>query len=291
MTAFAIESGPRTNWFDGVNIADKSLAATLELIYLRPLLSSFPTSHKTALDIGAHRGEVTAELLSHGFRVLAVEPQEFLAEHLKTRFAAEVERGRLLVQRCAASDRVGTADLFVGSASTVSSLESEWTTTAFPNEFRSPRRVRVPLCTAGELLARRGWVTPGFLKIDVEGHELPALNGLFNHPAAGAAIAPPAVLMFEANHCFPDRAEACLDVLRSRGYRTFDLFIRVGIDPISACRAENVGGLPGIWHDAAESDFYANFIAYQDGLPVELGAGEPSEFVRQYDARKAGARR
>ncbi len=279
----------RPDWFNGVAINDKTLAATLELIYLRPLLTALPRSHKTALDVGAHRGEVTGELLNNGFRVLAVEPQDFLADHLQSRFAAEVARGRLHIQRCAASDRVGKSQLFVGSASTVSSLEEEWTTVAFPAEFRSPRRVVVPLCTAGELLARRGWVTVGFAKVDVEGHELPALQGLFNHPAAaGATASPPAVVMFEANHCFPDRAEACLDLLRSKGYRTFDLFVRRGIDPIAGERSTQPG-LPPAWRGCGVQNFYANLIAYHDKSPVKPNEIDPAEFVRAYNDCKAAA--
>src|SRR5215218_839353 len=80
-------------WLGGVDLADPALAATLELLYLRPFLGSLPSDQRVALDVGAHRGHVTAELLGLRFRVLAVEPQDFLADHLNKRFATEVADG------------------------------------------------------------------------------------------------------------------------------------------------------------------------------------------------------
>src|SRR5947207_599073 len=73
-------------WLDGINLADPALAATLELLYLRPFLAALPPDQRAAVDVGAHRGHVAAELLDLDFRVLAVEPQNFLADHLTKRF-------------------------------------------------------------------------------------------------------------------------------------------------------------------------------------------------------------
>jgi FkbM family methyltransferase len=290
MTRLAVNENTKSSkWFTGVNLADKSLAATLELIYLRPVLARMPDSRRTALDVGAHKGEVTANLLDLSYRVLAVEPQEFLADRLQTRFAKEITRGQMHLQRCAASDHIGTSHLIVGSASTVSSLESEWTTIAFPEEFRTPRKVPVKLITAGELLARLGWVTLGFAKVDVEGHELPALRGLYNHPSASSPTAsPPCVVMFEANHCFPDRAQECLGLLWARGYRMFDIFIRWGIDPIAGERF-NTSDLPRVWHSCGKSNFYANIIAYHEESPVFPSAIDPTQFVVEYEQLKGEA--
>lgn len=275
-----------SKWFNGVDLADKTLAATLELIYLRPLLARMPDSRRTAIDIGAHKGEVTANLLGLSYRVLAVEPQEFLADGLQARFSKEMSRGQMHLQRCAASDRVGTANLIVGSASTVCSLESQWTTVAFPEQFRAPRTVPVKLNTAGELLARLGWVTLGFAKIDVEGHELPAMRGLFNHPSASAPTSsPPCMVMFEANQCFPDRAEQCLALLWEQGYRTFDIFIRWGIDPIAGERFTSCE-LPRAWREG-RANFYANIIAYHQDSPAAPQAIDPAQFVAEYERLKA----
>jgi hypothetical protein len=147
----------------------------------------------------------------------------------------------------------------------------------------------VRLCTAGELVARLGWVTPGFAKVDVEGHELPALRGLLNHPSALSPItSPPAVVMFEANHCFPERAVACLELLASAGYRTFDLFVRWGIDPIAGERFTDPA-LPRTWHECGKQNFYANIIAYHEHSPGTPDVLDPAAFVAEYQRCKGEA--
>src|SRR6187551_647752 len=58
-----------------INVNDPALAATLEVLYLRPLLESLPEKWRNAIDVGAHRGDVTEALATLGYRVLALEPQ------------------------------------------------------------------------------------------------------------------------------------------------------------------------------------------------------------------------
>lgn len=266
-----------------LRIGDPVLAATLELVYLRPFFQQLPADGRSAIDIGAHRGEVTAELLSQGFRVIAVEPQSWLADRLQQRFAAEMSQGRFALERCAASDRRGTAILHVGSASTISSLEEEWTTVAFPEFFQTPTRVEVPLVPAGALLQRHGVTQASFAKIDVEGHELPALRGLL-----GGAIAtePPAAIMFEASHAFPEQAEGCLKYLASQGYTRFDLFVRWGVDPVAAKRSTSPE-LPDAWRACDGRNFYANFVAYHEDAATAADGCDPVAFVRHYQVLKS----
>ncbi|QOV89433.1 FkbM family methyltransferase [Humisphaera borealis] len=266
-----------------LRIGDPVLAATLELVYLRPFFESLPAEKRSAVDIGAHRGEVTGELLAQGFRVIAVEPQGWLADRLSQRFAAEIESGQFVLERCAASDKQGTAILHVGSASTISSLEEDWTTVAFPEFFQSPTRVEVPLLPAGELMRRHGMKHASFAKIDVEGHELPALRGLL---AGAIAAEPPAAIMFEASHAFPEQAEACLKFLASNGYTKFDLFIRWGVDPVAAERSLSAE-LPDAWRACEGRNFYANFVAYHASASTIAENSDPIAFIRQYQMLKS----
>ena len=116
-------------------------ATTMEVQYLRPMLEQLPPLWRTAVDVGAHRGDVTAYLAAMRFRVLAVEPHPQMADRLERRFADLIPPGIVRVARCAASERDGEeADLFVGSATTVSSLEEDWTTRGFPEEFANRQR-------------------------------------------------------------------------------------------------------------------------------------------------------
>src|ERR1700678_1793650 len=113
-----------------------SLAA-LEVDYLSAVLESLPDNLKFALDVGAHNGDVTAALADLGFKVLAVEPQDYMADRFARRHADRMARGTIRLARCAASDRRGEADLIIGSASTLSTLEPLWTSRGFPEEFRT----------------------------------------------------------------------------------------------------------------------------------------------------------
>jgi FkbM family methyltransferase len=268
MTALA--TGPSSS-----TSADAS-ASALEVGYLRPVLEALPPAWKFALDVGAHKGEVTAALADLGFKVLAIEPQDYMADRFARRHAERMEAGMIRLARCAASDHRGEADLIIGSASTLSTLEPDWTSRGFPEEFHTRRSVRVPLLPLSDLLRKEEFGPVGFAKIDVEGHELPALRGLF-----GPAVTPPRMVMFEACQRFETEAEDCLAFLTAQGYRTFDIFIRIGPDPVAAERFTRAS-LPAVWH-ACERFFYANIIAYHESFVPAVELPDPVQFVRDYE--------
>ena len=261
-------------------------ATTLEARYLRPMLEGLPSQWRTALDVGAHRGDLTAYLAALGFRVLAVEPHPGMADRLEQRFAGQMAEGVVRVARCAASERSGEADLFVGSATTVSSLEEEWTTCGFPEEFARRQTVRVPLRRVDELVQGFTGERLGFLKVDVEGHEYPVLRGCFSR----GLISRPAVVMFEAFSRFPDAAEQCLSYLAGQGYGAFDIFVRVGHD---LCEIERFRqpGLPEAWRQRQGSLFYANVIAYHPAASNSIALPDPAEFYHGYWRERAAAQR
>src|SRR4051794_18263321 len=100
---------------DSMSLDRQAEATTLEVQYLRPMLEALPPLWRTAVDVGAHRGDITAALTAMRFRVLAVEPHPVMAERLEQRFAQLIEQNAVRVARCAASERSGEeADLYVG---------------------------------------------------------------------------------------------------------------------------------------------------------------------------------
>jgi FkbM family methyltransferase len=268
---------------DIINLTDPTLAATLEIHYLRETLRALRDERDSAVDVGAHRGDVTAALIDLGYRVMAVEPQPALARRLAERFRSLLDLDLLHIERCAASNRRGVGTLILGSASTVSTLERDWTSVAFPEEFRAPERMDVPLHPIAELALAAGFARPAFVKVDVEGHELPALQGLLQEAISND---PPPLIMFEANQRFPDAARECLALLGAHGYNRFDIFIREGIAPIAAERFSGAQ-LPAAWLACNERYFYANVIAYHGSVDARVIPPSPVLFVESYQLEAA----
>jgi FkbM family methyltransferase len=269
-----------------INLTDPTLAATLELVYLSLTLESLRHKRGTAIDVGAHRGDVTAALSDMGFRVLAVEPQPTMTRRLADRFRALLDLDLLHIERCAASNRRGVGTMYLGSASTVNTLERDWTRVAFPEEFRSPEKIDVPLYTIAELAEAAGFERPAFVKIDVEGHELPALQGLFR---ATLANEPPPVIMFEANQRFPDAVRQCLALLDATGYGQFDIFIREGIAPIAAERFGRSAPSPGTPGEGwGEGDFERSASGCAKSPSPLPSPGVPGEGDSAAQVRESG---
>jgi len=123
---------------------------------------------RIAVDIGANVGMVTYLLRRYASKVLAVEPNPALAERLRVAFPGpEVE-----VLPYAMSDTSGYAELIIPN---VDGQELTGRSSLEPtaNGDLATRRIVVPRRTL-DALSLRG---VGFVKVDVEGHELKVLHG------------------------------------------------------------------------------------------------------------------
>ncbi len=144
-------------------------------------------------DIGANVGLRTSVFLDLGARVIAVEPQRESAEQIDP---------RATVILAGVGSQTGFATLLVCDEPACSTFSPQFIAdlngSGLLTYHWDEKRV-VPIVTLDDLIERYG--LPAFCKIDVEGYELPVLQGLTHALDA---------LSFEAHAAQPEKWQACL---------------------------------------------------------------------------------
>jgi FkbM family methyltransferase len=128
-------------------------------------------------DIGCNNGDDTDFYLRKGFKVVAVDADHSLCQQVAQRFSSEVAEGRLKVVHGLIGD--GSS----GMAAFYLFDECSGWNTADP-EFKArleaaghvARKVEMPVVTVADLMREHG--VPYYMKVDIEGHDLVAVQGL-----------------------------------------------------------------------------------------------------------------
>ncbi|MGW0431788.1 FkbM family methyltransferase [Micromonospora sp. NPDC003197] len=183
-------------------LPERFVAAAIRGVYPRvepelARIADFVPSGGTAIDVGAWYGPWTARLRRRAESVVAVEPNATLARCVRAAFP------QVRVVEAVASDHAGEAQLFLppaGPAVGTSSLE-----------YGDGEPVTVPRVTIDGL----GLTQVRFIKLDVEGHELPALRG-----AAETIQRDGPVLLVEVEERIQP-IEPIVELLQGWGYRGF----------------------------------------------------------------------
>lgn len=123
-----------------------------------------------AYDIGMHNGDDTDYYLRKGYDVVAVEANPDLCRQVAERFATEVRSGRLKIMNVAISDSAGELDFYFHNR------ESEWGTIVRPQDLTDWTKASVKTLPITEIVDRNCDID--FIKIDIEGADLLALNSL-----------------------------------------------------------------------------------------------------------------
>ena len=165
------------------------------------------------VDVGANNGDDSNFYLAKGFSVIAIEADPELAAALRERFAAPIEAHRCVVKNVAISEIQGPITFFKNEFSEWSSIRRDSKAT----QRHSHQEITVPGDTLSAILGSLPAIH--YLKIDIEGGELPAVASL-------KGIAERVrYLSFEIN---PDW-EQILELVDGYGFERFKL-IRQGRD-------------------------------------------------------------
>ena len=170
------------------------------------LVPRFLERTKLAVDVGADVGLYTSILAPRSALTVAIEPNPNSARYLRS-----LRLSRCQVIDAAASNENGEAVLRVPQMDDTEfkALGSVSAQNAVSSQTVIPYRVRT--LTLDTLLANRS-APVGFIKIDVEGHELAVLKG------ADAVIQDRPTLMIEIEYRHGADAEEVFTFLHERGY-------------------------------------------------------------------------
>ncbi len=217
------------------------------------------------VDVGSHVGSFTKLFLERGFKVLSIEPQEPEITRQARELDAHRKAGQLFLEHVACSSQDGTATLYVGSVTVLSTLEPRWHQKTKPGAS-SGRAVEVPTVRLSELIrhyAEHGLAAQA-VKIDAEGHDYQVLLGLFDGLETSRY---PRIVMFEfQTHPVEEQPlRDCLSVLAQHGFRQIKFTIRHGQrllhDSPWIDRIENIHAWDGPQGDIPAGYRYGNVLA------------------------------
>lgn len=225
---------------------DRSHAPAMDRLY-----GQFVRRGDLVFDVGAHVGDRVASFRRLGASVVAVEPQPAFARLLRLIYGW---RRDVVIEALAVGRETGTVRIMINPNNpTVSTASEEFVSAAQDapgwETQRWTRSLVVPVTTLDALIARHG--LPSFIKIDVEGFEAEALQGLSQ---------PVKALSFEFTTIQRTIALACIDRCVALGLTRFKAALGESqsfVQPDWIDKVAIVRWLTDLPHDANSGDIYA----------------------------------
>jgi FkbM family methyltransferase len=187
---------------------NRKRAAAMDQLY-----RNFVQPGDLVFDVGAHVGDRIASFRRLGARVVAVEPQHAMAGVLRLLYGLN---SAVAIEEVAVGREPGTASMMINTDNpTVSSVSPAFIDAARDapgwETQRWTRSADVAVTTLDALMTKHG--RPSFIKLDVEGFEAEALQGLSQAVRA---------LSFEFTTIQRDVALACVEHCSALGYVSFN---------------------------------------------------------------------
>lgn len=164
-------------------------------------------------DLGMNDGADSAFYLAKGFRVVAVEAAADLCEAVKVKEAVAVADGRLIIENLAVVAERGPVTFYTNEKSVWGTTEPGWAKRNAGLAHAISETVTVSGVLLRDLIVQHG--TPYYLKIDIEGADMAALEDLRGLQEQ------PTFVSIESNKVSWSALEHEFDVLVELGYRRF----------------------------------------------------------------------
>lgn len=126
-------------------------------------------------DLGLHKGEDADFYLKKGFRVVGVDASPQLCAEVADKLRPHVESGRLTIVNKAIAKEAGSITFYNNESSVWGTVNPDWADRNARRGYAN-REITVEAITMADLVRDHG--VPYYLKIDIEGMDLVALNGL-----------------------------------------------------------------------------------------------------------------
>ncbi len=195
-----------------------------------------------AVDLGANLGYVTlkmAEIVGTGGKVYAIEPSTHNYRILQKNIKTNGYGGNVFHYQLALSNMCGIDKFYISDSTNLGGM----TQTVHTNEAEE-----VSISTLDEFMKDKEY--PNFIKMDIEGHEVEALEGAFNTLRNSP---PPVKILMEIHTVYYDEnhsLEKQLIKILEMGYKTKyvisagiarpDFFVENGYEPIEVHNMGNI---------------------------------------------------